>query len=128
MNPLVSSSQMTLDFEAGLTERHASVLAVVVEGAHTHRNPLKTLAADMDMSLSELSRKLGDNPNDPRKFTLEDLELYLKASGDMNPIYYLVEKYLADDGLKQRRAITQLSKQLPNILALVKQLEGITPQ
>jgi hypothetical protein len=98
----------------------------VREGAHTNRNPLKTLAADMDLSLSELSRKLSDNPNDPRKFTLDDLEIYLKASGDMTPIYYLVEKYLADDAMRQRRAVNQLSKQLPGILALVKQLEGIT--
>lgn len=124
MHPVVSSSQLTLDFEPGLTERHHCALSVVREGAYSHRNPLKTLAADMDMSQSELSRKLGDNPNDPRQFTLNDLEKYLQASGDMTPLYYLIEKYLADDELKQRRAVAELSKQLPNILALVKQIEG----
>lgn len=122
MSTVVSSSQLTLDFEAGLTERHSSCLAVVKQGAYSHRNPLKTLAADMDMSTSDLSRKLSDNPNDPRKFTLDDLELYIKASGDMTPIYYLIEKYLTDDSVKQRRAMTELSKQLPQIMALVKQL------
>lgn len=124
MSTLVSSNQMTLDFEAGLTERHDSLVSVVREGAYSHRNPLKTLAADMDMSQSDLSRKLGDNPNDPRKFTLDDFERYLDASGDMTPLYYLIEKYLADDEVKQRRAVAELSKQLPNILALVKQIEG----
>jgi len=125
MSTVVSSNQLTLDFEAGLTERHGSILSVVREGAYSHRNPLKTLAADMDMSQSDLSRKLGDNPNDPRKFTLDDFERYLDASGDLTPLYYLIEKYLADDEMKQRRAVAELSKQLPNILALVKQIEGV---
>ena len=124
MNTVVSSSQLTLDFEPGLTERHTSCLAVVKQGAYSHRNPLKTLAADMDMSVSDLSRKLGDNPNDPRKFTLDDFESYIQASGDTTPIYYLVEKYLADDDIRQRRAINELTKQLPSILSLVKQIEG----
>lgn len=120
---VISSSQMTLDFEPGLTERHISCLSVVREGIYSHRNPLKTLAADMDLSASELSRKVSDNPNDPRKFTLDDLESYLTASGDMTPIYYLIEKHLEDDDAKQRRALGELSKHLPNIIALVKQLE-----
>ena len=122
---VISNSQLMLDFEAGLTERHASCLAVVREGAYSNRNPLKTLAADMDMSQSELSRKLADNPNDPRNFTLTDLEMYLDKSGDFTPIYYLVEKYLADDSVKQKRAMAELAKQLPNIMALVKQLQGL---
>lgn len=123
--PPVASSQLTLDFEPGLSERHTSCLSVVREGAYTHRNPLKTIAADMDMSQSDLSRKLSANPDDPRRFTLDDLEKYIAATGDTNPIYYLVEKFLTDDAMRQQRALTQLAKQLPHIMALVKQLEGV---
>jgi len=122
MVSVVSSSQMTLNFEPGLTERHSTCLEVVKQGAYSHRNPLKTLAADMDMSTSDLSRKLSDNPNDPRKFTLNDLESYLKASGDMTPLYYLIEKYLTDDEIKQKRALGELTKQLPQLMAALKQL------
>jgi hypothetical protein len=122
MVSVVSGNQMTLNFEPGITERHKSCLDVVQEGALRHRNPLKTIAADMDMSPSDLSRKLSDNPNDPRKFTLTDLEAYIRATGDMNPIYYLVEKYLADDEIRQRRALGELTKQLPQLMAALKQL------
>ncbi|MBK8113627.1 MAG: phage regulatory CII family protein [Candidatus Accumulibacter sp.] len=126
MNPVVSSShQMSIDFEPGLAERHQSALDCVRECAYTHKHPLKTLAADMDMSQSELSRKLAHNPDDPRRFTLDDLEKFLTATGDMTPIYYLVEKYLEDSDLRQRRALAELVKLAPQLAALIKQA---TPQ
>lgn len=126
MNPVVSSShQMSIDFEPGLAERHQSALDCVRECAYTHKHPLKTLAADMDMSQSELSRKLAHNPDDPRRFTLDDLEKFLAATGDMTPIYYLVEKYIEDSDLRQRRALAELVKLAPQLAALIKQA---TPQ
>lgn len=124
MSAVHATNQLVLDFEPGMVERHASLLACVREGAYSHRNPLKTIAADMDMSQSELSRKLGGNPDDPRRLSVDDLEAYLKATGDMNPIFYLVEKYLEGEEVKQRRAAAELVKRLPDILALVKQLQG----
>jgi hypothetical protein len=126
MNPVVSSShQLSIDFEPGLAERHQTALDCVRECAYTHKHPLKTLAADMDMSQSELSRKLAHNPDDPRRFTLDDLEKFLTATGDMTPIYYLVEKYLEDSDLRQRRALAELVKLAPQLAALIKQA---TPQ
>ena len=118
--PVVTNNQLTLDFDPGLSERHPSLLACVREAALTHRSPLKTIAADMDLSQSELSRKLGDNPNDPRQFTVNDLEAFIKATGDVSTVYYLVEKYLQDDEQKQKRALSALIKKMPDILALLK--------
>lgn len=114
------SSQLTLDFEPGLAERHETLLACVRQCAYTHRNQLKTLAADMDQSQSELSRKLAGNPDDPRRFSVDDLEKFIVASGDVTPVLYLVEKYLADEETKQRAAHQQLAKMLPDVLALIK--------
>lgn len=115
-----ASSQLTLDFEPGLAERHDSLLACVRQCAYTHKNPLKTLAADMDQSQSDLSRKLAGNPDDPRRFSVDDLEKFIVASGDVTPVLYLVEKYLADEETKQRAAHQQLAKMLPDVLALIK--------
>lgn len=123
MNSVVSGTahQMTLDFQPGLAERHASALDCVRECVYTQRNPLKTIAADMDLSQSELSRKLSGNPDDSRRFTLDDLERFIAATGDVTPIYYLVEKYLEDDSVKQQRAMVELVKMAPQLAALVKQ-------
>jgi hypothetical protein len=115
----VSSTQMTLDFEPGLTEKHPHLLDCVRAAAYTHRNPLKTIAADMDMSQSDLSRKLAGNPDDPRRFSLDDLERFVSATGDVSPVYWLVAKFLQDEKLKQDRALQALAKQMPQLLALI---------
>lgn len=120
MNPVHSTSQLTLDFEPGLAERHDSLLACIRQCAYTHRNPLKTIAADMDQSQSDLSRKLAGNPDDPRRFSVEDLERFIRATGDTTPIIYLVEKFMADEEAKQKAANQQLAKMLPDVLALIK--------
>lgn len=115
-----SGSQLTLDFEPGLAERHDTLLACVRQCAYTHRNPLKTIAADMDMSQSDLSRKLSGNPDDPRRFSVDDLERFVSQTGDVTPILYLVEKFLTDEDTKQRAAHQRLAKMLPDVLALIK--------
>lgn len=119
--PVNPSTQMTLDFTPGLTERFPHLLDVVRAGAYTHRNPLKTIAADMDMSASTLSRKLGGDPDDPRKMSLEDLEKYIESTDDVQPIYWLIEKYLQAESDKQTRALRTLAQQLPDVLALIAQ-------
>lgn len=124
MNTVHANSQLTLDFEPGLAERHESLLACVRQCAYTHRNPLKTIAADMDISQSDLSRKLAGNPDDPRRFSVCDLERFISATGDVTPILYLVEKYLADEETKQRAANQRLAAMLPDVLALIKTVAG----
>ena len=117
---VVAQSQLTLDFEPGLAERHETLLACIRQCAYTSLNPLKTIAADMDMSQSELSRKLSGNPDDPRRFSVDDMETFVTKTKDITPILYLVEKYLADEETKQRAANQQLAKMLPEVLALIK--------
>lgn len=121
---VLSSSQLTLDFEPGLAERHDSLLSCIRQCAYTSRNPLKTIASDMDMSQSELSRKLSGNPDDPRRFSVDDLEAFVSKTKDVTPILYLVEKYLADEETKQRAANQQLAKMLPEVLALIKTISA----
>lgn len=98
---MAKANQMSLDFDASLVERHKTCLDCVRQAAYTYRNPLKTIAADMDLSESKLSRKLAQNPNDTRHFNLEDLERFIVATGDTTPILYLVGKYLADQVVTQ---------------------------
>lgn len=128
MTSVHSTNQLTLDFDPGLADRHESLLSCIRQCAYTHRSPLKTIASDMDQSQSELSRKLSGNPEDPRRFTVDDLEKFIKATGDVTPVLYLVEKYLADEEAKQRAANQQLAKMLPDILALIKTVSGGTSQ
>lgn len=120
MHPKHSTTQLSLDFTPGLTERHASVLECVRACVYSNAKPLKTIAMDMDMSQSDLSRKLANNPDDPRRFTVGDLESYVQVTGDITPILYLAQKYCADNEMKQREALAALANMAPQIQALLK--------
>lgn len=121
--PLVAGSghTVTIDLPPGLVARHETALDCVRQCAYSHRNPLKTIAADMDVSQSDLSRKLAAHPDDPRRFTLDDLERFLEATGDMSPIYYLIAKYLQDNTTRQTQALAELAALAPQLCALIKQ-------
>ena len=121
MNPQHSStSQLHLDFTPGLTERFATLHDCVRACVYTNAKPIKTIAADMDMSPSDLSRKLGNNPDDPRRLTVGDLEAYVQTTGDVTPVLYLAQKFCADSEMKQREALTALANMAPQIQALLK--------
>lgn len=111
---------MTLDFQPGLAERHTSALECVKACVYSSAKPLKTIAADMDMSQSDLSRKLANNPDDPRRFSLIDLETYIGATGDTTPILYLAQKFCVGADEKQRAALSALANMAPQLQALLK--------
>lgn len=128
MSSIISSTQLTLDFEPGLTEKHPHLLDCIRAVAYTHRKPLKAIASDMDMSQSDLSRKLASHTDDPRRFSVEDLEKFIGATSDMTPVHWLVEKYLQSEKLKHERALQELAKQMPQILALLKAASHVDPE
>ncbi len=105
--------QLTLNFEAGLADSYGSCREFVAARVHQLGRPQKSIAADMDYSPSQLSRKLGQNPDDSMRFTLDDLETFVQVTGDKKPILYLVEKYLAEaDEAALLRQIEELQAQL----------------
>lgn len=118
--------QLTLSFEPGLIERHPRAMDVVRAVAYGHRNPLKTIAADMDMSQSTLSRKLAQDPDDPRRFSLDDLEAFVVATGDTTVIEYLAAKYLQSDESRRAGAIQAAEALLRQLAAVLPTLRGAT--
>lgn len=112
--------QLTLNFEAGLVECYGTCREFVSARVHQQGRPQKAIAADMDYSPSDLSRKLSQHPDDSRRFTLDDLERYIAATGDTHPVLYLVEKYLAgagDELADLERRIAELKGQRAKIRA-----------
>jgi AraC-like DNA-binding protein len=122
------SQQLTLSFEPGLTERHKTLLACAREAIYRCKKPLKAVAADMDLSESSLSRKLSENPEDRRTFSLDDLEASLNATNDLTPVYWLIEKYLQDPAHKKARAADMLTRLLPDLIALAREAGISEPQ
>jgi hypothetical protein len=112
--------QVELNFEAGLTEQFPEFRDVVKASVYSCGRQFKAVAADLDMSSAELSRKLADNPNDPVNFPLHLLPALIEATKDKRPVYWLVEKFLEDPKTKRDRALSQFADLLPQMLALAK--------
>jgi hypothetical protein len=113
--------QLDLEFERGLVERFPTLMDVVRHDVEHCGMLKKQIAADMDMSPSEFSRVLADNPNDPRNFTLDMLPRFIKATKRKTTIYWLIEAFLDDPVKRKEQALTTLAEMLPTIAALVKQ-------
>ena len=116
-------TQLSIDLEPGLVERHATLLDCLRSAVYSSRRGLKSVAADMDLSASELSRKVSGNPDDPRRFSVDDLEAYVRGTGDTTPIEYLAAKYLQTEEARRAQALgvaTRLLAELAPVLAALK--------
>jgi hypothetical protein len=108
--------QLTLAFEPGIAARHRSLRECVAAGVH--RRGLGRVAGEVDMAPSALSEALGSA--DRRKFDVDAFEEYISKSGDLSPIYYLVDKFCRDPAARQLEALATLSEfaeRLPAMLA-----------
>jgi hypothetical protein len=115
----MGKTQFDLSFEAGMLEQFPAFREVVHASVSGCGRPLKAVAADLDMTSSELSRKLSNNPNDPVHFPLDRLPELIAATGDLRPIYWLIEAFLHDADAKRKRDLEELSALIPRLQRLV---------
>lgn len=110
--------QLTLELEPGLTQRYRCARDAVAQGVY--RRGLKCTAADLDMAPGNLSVALSDEGI--RHLSLDAFERYLQISGDLTGLYYLVERYLGDQGAARAEALERVrlvAEQLENLPAIL---------
>ncbi len=112
--------QIDIDFEAGLTERYPTLLDAVRAQVRLSGKPLKAIASDLGISQSDLSRKLAGNPDDPRRFSTEDLERLMPATGGVLVIHWLIERFLETPDSRRDRALAELRDKAPQLIALLQ--------
>ncbi len=106
-----ADGQLTLSFEPGLTERYKSLRECIASGVY--RNGLGNTAIDLDVAPGNLSVQISDDPS--RHFSVDSLERYIDKTKDTTPIYYLIDKFLADkatDSAAEQAAMMQALKQM----------------
>lgn len=121
--PSASDSQLTLSFEPSLPEKYRTLRDFLAYRVQVQQKPAKTIAGDMDMSPSMLSRKLTPSDGDTQRFNVDDLENYISVTGDTAAIEYLASKYLCSDESRKVRCIARveaLSTELANALAALR--------
>lgn len=114
------SVQLTLEIQPGLTQRFKSLRQITHWAVLNHRGGVSSIAAGVDMSPSNLARKLAGNPDDPhRSLDIDDWVRIVEESGDFAPVYWLIERFLPSDDQKRKAAVDQLSSLMPQIAALL---------
>lgn len=84
---------------------------------------LKYIAADIDMSPAELSRKLADNHNDPIHFPVDKLPELIKTTEGKDIVYWLVNEFLRDKDRGREQVLSQVMELLPKLKPLLEALE-----
>lgn len=115
MAPVISGDrkQLTLQFDGGLVERFRHVRDVVAQGVY--KRGLGRVAASLDMAPGNLSVALSDDTT--RKFGVDELETYIQKTGDLTPVYYLVERYLGDQAAARDQMLNDLFEMVQDLPA-----------
>lgn len=104
--------QLTLSFEPGISKRYQSLLECVT--TCVYRSGHGKVAGKVDLAPSNLTAVLSGSKN--RKFGVDHLEKYLDEFQDLEPVFYLVDKYLHNASAKTKAEalaeVNQLTAQL----------------
>lgn len=113
------TSQLTLSFEPGLTDRYSNLRECVT--ACVYSRGLKRVAMDLDKAPGNLSRELGGDSD--RHFSVEALERYIQTQGDLTPLYYLIARYMGDQAQAEAATMRRLEDLLAEVKATVSQVQ-----
>lgn len=112
--------QLSLTFEPGLAQRSRTLREHLA--TRIYATGLTWVAGKIDTSPSHLTEKLAGASSDgkPRCVTVDELENYVAQTGDVSPIFYLVDKYLRDPVAQQHEALAKLAnlaELIPGLMA-----------
>jgi hypothetical protein len=115
---------MTFSFEPSLADRFPTLRQYIAHRVNTHAKSAKVIAGDMDMAPSLLSRKLNPGDGDTQRFNLDDLEGYLRSSGDAPAVIeYLASKYMDSPDARKARMLARAETLLADLSAVLPALK-----
>lgn len=117
-------NQLTLNLDSGLVQRYPTLRSCVQWCALNHPKGFKDVAADLDLSMSELSRRLNPSQGDPRNFDVNLLVEFIEKTGDLTPLHWLNAKFLTDDHSRKALAVQKLERMLPEIAAALNEVKA----
>lgn len=116
----MKSQQLTLELRPGLLQRYRSLRECLYHSVLNDPRGVKSVAADCDLSVSELSRRLAPSEGDPRSCDVDLLVPIMESTGDLTPLHWLNAKLLQDLETRKRAAVEQLAVMVPQIAALLE--------
>ena len=116
---VVSGNQLTLELQPGLLRRYGTLRECLNHSVLNDPRGIKAIAADCDVSVSELTRRLNPSDGDPRSCDVNLFVQIMASTGDATPLHWLNAKFLTDDRARHQSAVDQLHRLLPQIASLL---------
>lgn len=116
---VVAASQLTLELQSDVRQRFGSLRECLHWTVLNDPRGIKAVAADCDLSVSELSRRLHPSDDDPRSCDVNLMVRVMHSTRDLSPLHWLMSEFLQDAETKRRAAVDQLSTLMPQIAALL---------
>lgn len=124
----VAATQIALSFEPTLVDRFPSLRQYIAHRVNINAKSSKTIAGEMDMAPSTLTRKLQPREEDTQRFNVDDLEAYLRASGDAPAVIeYLAAKFMDSPEARRSRALARVEKLSADLATALTSLKGGDP-
>jgi hypothetical protein len=115
---------MTLSFEPALPDRFPTLRSYVAHRASVTQKSLKAQAADLDMAPSTLTRKLNPAEGDTQRFNCDDLEEWIKSTGEAAAVIeYLAAKFMDTPEARRSRLLNKLEGMVPELMASIAALK-----
>lgn len=113
--------QIHIDFVPGATQTFGSLMETVRHVVYSGGMKQAAIAAALDRAPSKLTRQIGGE----LKFSVDDLEALLDATGDLTPIFYLIEKYVQQGGtpIRNEIALKKAGKLMTELTKVMGQLD-----
>jgi len=124
--------QLTLNISPGLTQRFKTLRQVLHTAVMNSKGGVAGIAPAVDMSPSQLGRKLAGNDDDPHRSldidTFDGVLTALAEQRDHTPLYWLIEKYLPSDEQRRAAALDRLSVLMPEVVSLLADAKVEAPR
>jgi hypothetical protein len=111
-------AQLAIDFAPGLLEQFPEWMDAVRASVYRCGKPFKAIAADCDMSVSELSRRLA--PQGDLPFPLDKLPRLIESTGDTLPVQWLLLSFMGDPTTASERALRDVAALAPTLIKLAQ--------
>jgi len=111
---------LSITYQDGLTERSRCLREHLL--VQVHQKGVVNVAGKMDLSPSKLSEKLAgcDSGGKPRGMTIDELEAYMRLTGDISPIHFLIERFMTSPEAAHGEAIAEITKLMSALPALLE--------
>lgn len=128
---VVASDQMTLDFEPGVRQRFPTLRQCVHYIVLQDPRGIKQVAADCDLSESELSRRLAKRKKGhPRSCDVDLMVAIMRSTGNNLPLQWLLAEFVPSDEMRKAAAVQRLERLLPDLMTTLAEVKsaGATPK